>query len=176
MLCAGTFSHNDAERRSERALSVGLEFCALGGECAAALKVAHGQLCPALLANAQFLELTGLLLGLVLGSLDAEGLNLLLADDARALLGGDLAAKHVKVKGDSLGVLGSRSVCVVTARLVLQALNLLEPLTELILLLLQPFRSQILGLGSLGFGEGCEVLLARVDLGDGCPIRGGRGV
>jgi hypothetical protein len=153
MLCAGTFGHNDAERRSERALSVGLEFCALGGECAAALKVAHGQLCPALLANAQFLELTGLLLGLVLG------LNLLLADDARALLGGDLAAKRVKVKGGSLGVLGSRSVCVVTARLVLQALSLLEPLTELILLLLQSFRSQILGLGGLGFGEGREVLL-----------------
>jgi hypothetical protein len=176
MLCAGTFSHNDADGRSERALSVGLEFCALGRERAAALIVAHGQLCPALLANAQFLELADLLLGLALGFLDAEGLSLLLADDTRAFLGGNLAAKRVEVKGGSLGVLRSQSVGVVAARLVLQALNLLEPLTELILLLLEPFRSQILGLSGLGFGEGREVLFAGVELGHGCPIRGGRGV
>jgi hypothetical protein len=153
-----------------------LQFCALGGKCAAALKVAYGKLCPTLLADVQCFELAGMLLGLALGFLDAEGLSLLLADDTHALLGGDLAAKRVEVKGGSLGVLRIRSVGVVAAKLVLQALNLLEPLMELILLLLQPFRSQILGLGGLGFGEGCEVLLAGVELGDGCPIRGGRRV
>jgi hypothetical protein len=29
MLCAGTFRHNGVEGRSERALSVGLQFCTL---------------------------------------------------------------------------------------------------------------------------------------------------
>ncbi|KAJ7688781.1 hypothetical protein B0H14DRAFT_2653039 [Mycena olivaceomarginata] len=124
----GTFSHNDTEGRSERALSVGLEFCALGGECAAALKVAPRPAVPCAPRECAVLELAGLFLGLVLGSPDAEGLNLLLAGDARALLGSDLAAKRVKVKGGSLGVLGSRSL----------------------------FRSQILGPGGLGFGEGRE--------------------
>jgi hypothetical protein len=136
MVCAGTFRHDDTEGGSEGMLSVGLEFCTLGGECAAALKVAHGQLCPALLTDPKRFKLSGLLLGLALGFLNAEGLNLLLADDARALLGGDLAAKRVKVKRGSLGVLGSRGVGVVGARLVLQTLDLLEPLAELILLLL----------------------------------------
>ncbi|KAJ7823625.1 hypothetical protein B0H14DRAFT_2826276 [Mycena olivaceomarginata] len=132
IVCAGTFRHDDTEGGSEGTLSVGLEFCTLGGECAAALKVAHGQLCPALLTDPKRFKL----LGFALGFLNAEGLNLLFTDDARALFRGDLAAKRVEVEGGSLGVLGSRSAGVVGVRLVLQALDLLEPLAELILLLL----------------------------------------
>jgi hypothetical protein len=75
------------------------------------------------------------LLIFALSFLKAEGLNLLLTDDTRALHG-DLAVQHIEVDGGSLGVSWSQNVGVVGARLLLQALNLLEPLAELILLLL----------------------------------------
>jgi hypothetical protein len=187
MLPAGDSSvlaDDDAYGVVQRAPGEALELRALGHKCPSAFLVAGGLLRFAHLVDADGFELAGFALCFELGIVHLVCANrlklarlLLLADDASAFLRRDLAPERVEVERGSLVVCGCGLWVLLLGevrgggrRLVLQTLNLLEPLAELILLALETFRSEVFCLGGLCLCEGCEVLLAGV-LGYGGPIR-----